>query len=63
MFRFDTMLRSQPAREFKTNHCAHAMTKQCERPIEVWKDLASQRFNEWLEPRVGWFLQSKLTAR
>jgi len=63
MIRFDAMLGTQPAREFETDHCAHAMTKQCERSIEVWKDLASQRFNERFEIRVGRISQSKLTAR
>src|SRR5215213_1224898 len=63
MIRFDAMLRTQPAREFETNQRAHAMTKQRERSIEVWKDLASQRFNERFDSRVTWFSQSKLTAR
>ena len=55
MIRFDAMLRTQPPREFETDHRAHAVTKQCERSIEMWKDLASQRFNERLDPRVSRF--------
>lgn len=62
MIRFDTMLGTQPARKLETNHRAHAVTKQCERSIEMRKDLASQRFNERLDPRVGWFSQSKLAS-
>ena len=62
MIRFDAMVRTQPARELETDHRAHAVTKQCERSIEMWKDLASQRFNERLDLRIGWFSQSKLTS-
>src|SRR5262249_41506125 len=53
--------KTQPVREFETDQRAHAVTKECERPVEIRKDLASERFDKRLEARVGGFAQPQLT--
>jgi hypothetical protein len=49
VIRLDLMLPAQPARQFEANEATHAMTKECERPVQVGKDVTLEGIDNWFE--------------
>ena len=63
MIGFDAMLPTQPARKFKTDERAHAVTKKRKRLVEEWSDLTRERLDERLDLRERRFSQFEFSSR
>ena len=61
MVSFQTPLGTQAPSKFEADERAHAVAQKRERPIEIRKDLARERFDERLELRERRFAQAELT--
>ena len=63
MFRLDAALITQTTREFETDDSAHAVTKERERLVEVWRDFKGELLEHFIELRVTRFSYSAFSCR